>query len=64
MTTLPLSWTELETLTDFTIDNINGPTNSQACLRLFGHQESLIFESPFTVITMLGVLTVKKSGYG
>ncbi len=40
MTTLPLSWTELETFTDFNIDNINGLTNSQACLRLFGHQES------------------------
>ena len=40
MTTSPLSWSELEKLTDFNRDNINGPTNAQACLRLFGHQES------------------------
>ena len=40
MTTLPLSWTELETLTDFSIDTINGQTNSQARLRLFGRPES------------------------
>lgn len=40
MTTSPLSWTELENLTNWTKDNINGPTNSQAILRLFGHQES------------------------
>ncbi len=40
MTTSPLTWTELETLTNWTIDNVNGPTNSQAILRLFGHQES------------------------
>ena len=40
MTIPPLSWTELESLTDFQIDTINGPTNSQANLRLFGHDES------------------------
>jgi glutathione S-transferase len=40
MTTSPLSWTELETLTNFTIDPVNGPTNSQSTLRLFGHAES------------------------
>lgn len=34
-----LSWTELQTLTDFQIDRINGPTNAQACLRLFGQSE-------------------------
>lgn len=39
MTTFPLSWTELETLTDFQIDPINGPTNAQARLRLFGRPE-------------------------
>ncbi|MGK7884238.1 MAG: glutathione S-transferase N-terminal domain-containing protein, partial [Crocosphaera sp.] len=39
MTTSPLSWTELENLTDWTRDNINGSTNSQAILRLFGHEE-------------------------
>ncbi|MBC7881542.1 MAG: glutathione S-transferase family protein [Anaerolineae bacterium] len=33
----PLSWPELEALTDFQIDPIQGPTNSQARLRLFGH---------------------------
>jgi len=36
----PLSWTELEALTDFEVDRTNGPTNSQARLRLFGHPES------------------------
>ncbi len=40
MTTFPLSWTELETFTDFQIDNINGITNAQARLRLFGRPES------------------------
>ena len=36
----PLSWTEIEALTNFQIDTVNGPTNSQARLRLFGHPES------------------------
>jgi glutathione S-transferase len=40
MTTAPLSWTELETFTDFQLDPINGPTNAQARLRLFGQSES------------------------
>lgn len=35
MTTPPLSWQELEALTDFHIDTVNGQTNSQATLRLF-----------------------------
>ncbi|MCW6049078.1 glutathione S-transferase family protein [Lyngbya sp. CCAP 1446/10] len=39
-TIAPLSWTELETLTDFQVDTVNGPTNSQARLRLFGQPES------------------------
>jgi glutathione S-transferase len=34
-----LSWTELEALTDFEVDRVNGPTNAQACLRLFGKTE-------------------------
>ncbi len=40
MITSPLSWSALEKLTNFAQDIINGQTNSQACLRLFGHQES------------------------
>ena len=40
MTSSPLSWPELEALTDFQIDTVNGPTNAQAQLRLFGHPES------------------------
>jgi glutathione S-transferase len=40
MTTAPLSWTELEAIADFQIDPVNGPTNAQARLRLFGHSES------------------------
>ena len=38
--TKALSWQELEKLTDWQIDRINGVTNSQARLRLFGHNES------------------------
>jgi len=40
MTIAPLSWKELEALTDYKIDRINGPTNSQSTLRLFGKDES------------------------
>jgi glutathione S-transferase len=40
MTSTPLSWKELETLTDYQIDSVNGPTNAQARLRLFGQTES------------------------
>ncbi|MEO1429622.1 MAG: glutathione S-transferase family protein [Cyanobacteria bacterium J06633_8] len=40
MTTPPLSWQELETLTDYQIDTVNGPTNARARLRLFGQSES------------------------
>jgi glutathione S-transferase len=40
MTLAPLSWAELEALTDFQIDPVNGPTNAQARLRLFGQSES------------------------
>ena len=36
----PLSWSELESLTDFQVDTVNGPTNAQARLRLFGLTES------------------------
>jgi len=39
-TIAPLSWTELESLTDYQIDPVNGLTNSQAKLRLFGHSEN------------------------
>ncbi|ACK66165.1 putative glutathione S-transferase [Rippkaea orientalis PCC 8801] len=38
--TLPLSWSELESLADFPRDFINGPTNAHARLRLFGRSES------------------------
>jgi glutathione S-transferase len=36
----PLSWSELAALTDFQIDRINGPTNAQSRLRLFGQSET------------------------
>lgn len=42
MMSTPLSWSELEALTDFQIDTVNGPTNAQARLRLFGQPESAI----------------------
>ena len=38
--TTPLNWQELEALTDWEIDTVNGKTNAQATLRLFGHKES------------------------
>jgi glutathione S-transferase len=53
MTTAPLSWEELETLTDYQIDTVNGLTNARARLRLFGQPESDV-----------RVLIVKKFGYG
>ncbi|MCC3409274.1 MAG: glutathione S-transferase family protein [Microcoleus sp. PH2017_10_PVI_O_A] len=37
---IPLTWTQLETLTDFEVDRTNGPTNAQSRLRLFGKTES------------------------
>jgi glutathione S-transferase len=44
MTTAPLSWTELEaligSLPDPYLDSVNGATNAQATLRLFGQAES------------------------
>ena len=36
----PLSWPELERLAAPEPDRIHGPTNAQACLRLFGHREA------------------------
>ena len=36
----PLTWSELEALTDYQIDPINGATNAQSRLRLFGHTEA------------------------
>ncbi|MGD1900791.1 MAG: glutathione S-transferase family protein [Geitlerinemataceae cyanobacterium] len=42
MTTALLSWTELEQLTDFEIDTVNGPANSRSRLRLFGQPESSV----------------------
>jgi len=40
MNIAPLSWTELESLTDFQIDYVNGVTNAQSRLRLFGHDQT------------------------
>jgi glutathione S-transferase len=38
----PLTWTELEALTNFQIDRTHGPTNAQSRLRLFGQPESAV----------------------
>ncbi|MEL6602580.1 MAG: glutathione S-transferase N-terminal domain-containing protein [Cyanobacteria bacterium J06614_10] len=38
----PLTWSALESLTDFHTDPINGPTNPQSRLRLFGQAESSV----------------------
>ncbi|MGL5795623.1 MAG: glutathione S-transferase family protein, partial [Waterburya sp.] len=40
MTTEFLTWQQLTNLTDFKIDTVNGATNSQATLRLFGQTEA------------------------
>ncbi|GAB4531233.1 MAG: glutathione S-transferase family protein [Pleurocapsa sp.] len=40
MSVSPLSWQELESLTNWQIDTVNGATNAQAQLRLFGQAES------------------------
>lgn len=42
MSATPLTWSELDALADFDIDNVNGPTNAQSTLRLFGRPESEI----------------------
>ena len=40
MSIAPLTWRELETLSNYQIDTVNGPTNSHARLRLFGASEA------------------------
>ncbi len=40
MSVAPLTWSDLDTRTDFSIDTVNGPTNAQATLRLFGQAET------------------------
>jgi glutathione S-transferase len=38
----PLGWSELESLVPELPDRINGPTNAQSLLRLFGHDEATV----------------------
>ncbi|MGF1589788.1 MAG: glutathione S-transferase family protein [Pleurocapsa sp.] len=40
MSTTPLTWSQLAKLTNFAIDPVNGTTNSQSTLRLFGQTEA------------------------
>lgn len=40
MSIAPLSWSELTDLTHWNLDRLNGPTNSQSNLRLFGQSEA------------------------
>lgn len=42
MTSAPLSWLELAALDTFQVDPVNGPTNAQSRLRLFGYPESAV----------------------
>jgi glutathione S-transferase len=42
MMSAPLSWADLESLTTFAIDGMNGPTNAQSRLRLFGQSEASV----------------------
>lgn len=47
MNATPLTWQELEELTDYEIDRVNGVTNSQATLRLFGKTEAEVLVTLF-----------------
>lgn len=38
----PLSWQALAELSDYQVDTVNGPTNAQATLRLFGQSEEAV----------------------
>ena len=40
MNATPLTWQQLDELTDYQIDRVNGATNAQATLRLFGQTEA------------------------
>ncbi len=40
MTSTPLTWSELEALSQYQVDPVHGPTNAQSKLRLFGQSES------------------------
>ncbi len=42
MTSAPLNWSALEDMADFSVDHVNGPTNAQSRLRLFGQPESAV----------------------
>jgi glutathione S-transferase len=42
MSIAPYSWSELAALADFAVEPINGDTNPQARLRLFGHSEAAV----------------------
>jgi glutathione S-transferase len=42
MHNVPLSWPELEALCHYTVDLVNGPSNPQAYLRLFGQPETAV----------------------
>ena len=42
MTVTPLTWDDLKQRAEFAIDTVNGPTNSQARLRLFGQSEDQV----------------------
>ena len=42
MTSAPLSWSALDEMADFSVDLVNGPTNAQSRLRLFGQPESAV----------------------
>ena len=60
MATAPLTWQQLADLTDFKIDRVNGNTNSQATLRLFGNSQADVRLTLFRD----HVPTVKKFGSG
>jgi glutathione S-transferase len=42
MNNAPLSWSDLEAICDYAVDPVNGPTNAQATLRLFGQSEAAV----------------------
>ncbi|MFB2837754.1 hypothetical protein [Floridanema evergladense] len=61
MTITQLSFPELETRANYEIDRVNGPTNAQADLRLFGKSESDVRVTLYRDHHAFGLWTKKKS---
>ena len=58
-----LTWDDLNKFEVEDLDRVHGINNSYANLRLFGHSENDVLVT-FIGIGILGVLTVRRYGYG